>query len=153
MPKRKTRKTNVNTNVNNIHVNIHSKKKKSKANKTKSVQPLPNIINLSLQQPPSIPHYLNNNPIIPHEPPVRNMPRAVFQESTPLNTVGFEPVRPIPVEMNTQTDLAGYSVDSMERAAMKFADIERKREMENLKRRERRKAEKVAMDSFEYKSA
>ena len=150
MPKKKTKVSNVNTNVNNIHVNIHSKKKKSKASKTKSsVQPFPNIINVSVAPPPFIPQYNSTN----HDPLPREQPRGVFEKVNPLNTVGFEPVRPIPVEMNTQTDLAGYSVASMERDAMKFADIERKREMENLKRRERRKAEKVAMDSFEYKSA
>ena len=139
MPKKKTRNSNVNTNVNNIHVNIHSKKKKSKVNKTKSVQPLPNIINLSLQQPPSIPHYLNNNPIIPHEPPVRNMPRAIFQESTPLNTVGF-------TQMETQTDPVESSPTVDEIEIERLRKLDQKRVDNNERRRQKRKTEKSIFD-------
>ena len=140
MPKKKTKVSNVNTNVNNIHVNIHNKKKKSKASKSKSsVQPLPNIINVSLQQPPSIPHFLNNNPIIPHEPPVRNMPRAVFQEVNPLNTVGF-------TQMETQTDPVESSPTVDEIEIDRLRKLDQKRVDNNERRRQKRKTEKSIHD-------
>ena len=139
MPKKKTKVSNVNTNVNNIHVNIHNKKKKSKTSKSKSsVQP-PNIINVSLQQPPSIPNYLNNNPIIQHEPPVRNMPRAIFQESTPLNTVGF-------TQMETQTDPVESSPTVDEIEIERLRKLDQKRVDNNERRRQKRKTEKSIFD-------
>ena len=141
MPKKKTKVSNVNTNVNNIHVNIHNKKKKSKASKSKSsVQPLPNIINVSLQQPPSIPHFLNNNPILPRdEQPVRNMPRAVFQEVNPLNTVGF-------TQMETQTDPVESSPTVDEIEIDRLRKLDQKRVDNNERRRQKRKTEKSIHD-------
>ena len=64
--------------------------------------------------------------------------------------MGFEPVRPIPVEMSTQTD---YNPTFNEIELERLRKLDEKRKENNEKRRERRKAEKETMDSFEYKSA
>jgi hypothetical protein len=141
---------NKNVNKNNIKITINPKKKKGRKSAPikKGTSSIPNIINVTLPQiHPSNYHY----PML-DKPPVKVSPEKTFTDANKLNEVGTL-VRPlvgnIPVEIETQTDLDGLTIDS---ELNRLRDLDYKKMRENERRRETARLRLQKKDKINYDS-